>query len=193
MNSRSLILLAIALVAGIAIGLIASEPLRDATTTSPQGVADPSSNQPERVGATPSRSPAPVGIHVAPTIAQAETLEMSAGANTPNPQRGDWDDRDGSAEPDELALPDAALSLYEEGAAEDFERFGDGPASTYSSESIDRETTEHGPSTDLEGNRDAESCLAPSSRCRRDADCCGASICRSRPGTISGHFICIAG
>lgn len=190
MNSRSLILVAIALIVGIAVGVIASEILHDDGTTSPQAGSDSRSNQPGRVGASASRSPDPAWVHVAPTIAQAETLESNGLVTTRNPQRGD---RDGSAEPDEPGLPDASESVDEEGAAEDFERFGDGPVSTYSFESVDREATDRSPSTDLEGNRDAESCLAPLSRCRRDADCCGASICRSRPGTISGHFICIAG
>ena len=98
--------------------------------------------------------------------------------------------RDETFEPAEPGLPYPQF-VDETGADDDYERYGDGPVSAGSPESEDREATENRLREDR-GESEAESCLPPFSSCRRDSDCCGASVCRSRPGTISGSFECTA-
>ena len=78
-------------------------------------------------------------------------------------------------------------AVDEDGAAEDFEQFGDGPV--VRTEAGDREADPEAP-PEREEELAVESCSSAFSPCRQDSDCCGASVCRSRPGTISGHFEC---
>jgi len=78
----------------------------------------------------------------------------------------------------------------EEGAADDFERYGDGPVSRGWPEAEGRGATESRPWEDSDGEPEAEGCVPLFSSCRRDSDCCTASVCRSRVGTISGSFEC---
>ena len=64
--------------------------------------------------------------------------------------------------------------------SEDFDEFGDGP--------VARETTAE-PAHTSEITRGA--CLPLGARgCRRDVDCCGAGVCRTRAGEIAGFREC---
>ena len=92
--------------------------------------------------------------------------------------------------PDEPGLPYPEF-VDEDGARDDFERYGDGPVSQSRPEVEDGTTTASGTLVDTDEGFE-ESCLPAFSACRRDTDCCGVSVCRSRPGTISGFFECTA-
>jgi hypothetical protein len=87
-----------------------------------------------------------------------------------------------------LDIPDESLPpepVDEAGAAEDYARFEDGPVPRNSNG--DRGS---GASGNHHSNEEREACFAAYASCRRDRDCCGTSVCRSRPGSISGHFLC---
>ena len=99
--------------------------------------------------------------------------------------------RDDTFGPDEPGLP-FPHEVDGDGAYEDFQLYRDGPVSR--SGSVDLEAgadplSEPEP-TKRERALEAEGCFAPFSSCRIDTDCCGTSVCRSAPGTISGSFEC---
>lgn len=92
--------------------------------------------------------------------------------------------------PDEPGLPYPEF-VAEDGAREDFERYGDGPVPQSRTEAAADTTTASRTLGTDEGFE--QSCQPAFSPCRRDIDCCGSAVCRSRPGTISGFFECTAG
>ncbi len=70
---------------------------------------------------------------------------------------------------------------------EDFEAYNDGPV-------IYVEGTDPDPEGKAEPLEEGDTCLLLGSPgCRKDRDCCGSLVCRSRPGTISGFWECTAG
>ena len=88
--------------------------------------------------------------------------------------------------------------VYEEGAAEDYAMFNDGPVRRNDAAVEDPSETDDDPSALSEDARETrteesefEGCLPAFTRgCQRDTDCCGASVCRSEPGSISGNTHC---
>ena len=86
-----------------------------------------------------------------------------------------------------------SLVVDERSAEEDYARFGDGPVASRPQAHLNAtgsdasdDVSDRSPSD----NAKTESCLPAFSACRTDTDCCGRSVCRSRPGTISGSFEC---
>jgi hypothetical protein len=200
MSIRSLVQIAVALCAGIMIGVFFSETSPENVIASPGAQSDLSADQSNRIvkeSAFESTVAKLVPAHTrfTPTSEREETLAPREQAAQQLVDR--WDspgiDRDETTERADRRLAYSA-PIEEESAAADFERFHDGPVSAPSPEreEADRDTMKNASSTDSERKREIEGCVAPFSRCRQDVDCCGASVCRSGPGTISGHFVCTA-
>lgn len=200
MRIRSLVQMAVALCVGITIGVFLPEISPENGIASPGAQSDlraQQSNQTVKESGFDSTMTTLVRpqVRFTPTSERVETLPSRGRAAQ---QRGDpWDspgiDRDETAGRADRRLAYSA-SVEKESAAEDFERFHDGPVSAASRkrEEAESDTLKNASSTDSERESEIESCVAPFSRCRQDVDCCGASVCRSRPGTISGHFVCTA-
>jgi hypothetical protein len=199
---RSLLFAAAALLVGINIGFfLQSKPPEVKPPGAPGPVSGPvasgaivESASKRLPNGTPSAATEERRAHTAPVTA---TAARSDGSETPHASRSltslRADDgskqreyRDDTFGPDEPGLP-LYLPIDEEGAAEDFERFGDGPVRRSMPEVEGRPAGEQATE---ELDVEPEGCLAPLSRCRQDVDCCGTSVCRSRPGAISGHFEC---
>ncbi len=208
MNSRSLVLAAVALLVGIRIGVLLQS---DPPEARPAGAPARSASQPqdsEAIDESASEWTANTKLSAATEAMRAEAPVLGTMATTTSPcdcsvtpqaDRSFRDLRAGEALQereyrDEAFAPDEPGLLFpirvdEDGAAEDFERFGDGPVSRSMPEAEDRPTEDRA-TEDLDVEPEAEACLPPFSGCRQDVDCCGTSVCRSRPGTISGHFEC---
>ena len=198
MRIRSLLQMAVVLCLGITIGVFFPETSPENGIASPGAQSDlraEQSNRSMKESAFDSTVAPLVRPHVrfAPTSIREETLpsRKQAARQLVNP----WDSP-GTDGDETVGRADHRLAysapIEEESAAEDFERFHDGPVSAASRkrDEAESDTTKNASSTDSERKREVESCAAPFFRCRQDVDCCGASVCRSRPGTISGHFVC---
>jgi hypothetical protein len=200
MRIRSLVQIAVAFCVGISIGVFFPETSPENGIASPGAQSDLSAEQSNRT-MKESAFDSPVATLLRPRARSTPTLEreemLPSRGRTAQQLVDSWDspgiDRDETAGRAGRRL-DYSAPIEEEGAAEDFERFHDGPVSAASKKREEAEsgTMKNASSTDLERKREIESCVASFSRCRQDVDCCGASVCRSRPGTISGHFVCTA-
>jgi hypothetical protein len=146
------------------------------------GRAFTTGSKPEKAQALAAGRPAP-GVGDTPQIAIA--LADSRRDELRQPEY-----HDDTFGPDEPGLPYPEF-VDEDGARDDFERYGDGPISQSRPEVEGGTTTASGTLEDTDEGFE-ESCLPAFSACRRDTDCCGVSVCRSRPGTISGFFECTA-
>jgi hypothetical protein len=101
------------------------------------------------------------------------------------------DDTLDADDPDEFLPPDR-VAVAESGAAADYAEYEDGPVRRDPLELEDESGNDDPEADGLDEELEAERCLPAYSTCRKDTDCCGFSVCRSRPGTISGYFECTA-
>lgn len=142
------------------------------------------------------------GVHDDADHVVAHTrAEVDGAREDPAPSFVDGFDRDANGIRDRPAPVSIDSEFIESQVARaearaDFEKFGDGPVARTPSE-VERlddsnERSHKKAAEDEQVEQDGKSCLGPGMACRRDTDCCGASVCRSRPGTISGHFECTA-
>ncbi len=204
MNSRSLALATVTLLVGVGIGLL----LKDAPEPQSPG-APPQAGQ----GAAHSREvhESASALMASPgagfTTASKREKTRALAVGRPAPGVGDTpqidialaDSRRGEPRqpeyhddtfgPDEPGLPYPEF-VDEDGARDDFERYGDGPVPQSRSE-VAEDTTTASRTLDTDEGFE-QSCQPAFSPCRRDVDCCGSAVCRSRPGTISGFFECTA-
>lgn len=207
MSFRSLVLAAVALVIGIGIGVFlggdppkatpAAVPTRVASSDeSSQAIGEstskPIANTKRSADSEPMRAEAPVSRTLAAVAPPRGASTLQVDRTPRDPRAGEAlqerEYRDDTFGPDEPGLP-FPVPIDEDGAKADFERFGDGPVSREVAEEEDQDRV----TEDLDAEPEAEFCLPAFSGCRQDIDCCGTSVCRSRPGTISGHFECTPG
>ncbi len=200
MNSRSLVLAAATLLIGIGIG---SWLQRDPGRVRPTGASlQTDSGALESASAAPAANPgarSTAGAKATKPGALAALRPPRVAGRTPRAElryddrpagpRRQAESRDDSFGSDELGLPIPEF-VDEDGAADDFERYGDGPVSRSRREAEVGAETASRAMEDESPAFEAETCRPAFSPCGRDADCCGASVCRSRPGTISGYFEC---
>jgi hypothetical protein len=185
---------------GIVIGVFfrndPQPPTEPAQTNSSAGSSDTVDRPPESAANSSASEPG------AEETADSRRLESRAATNTPRRDAGRSDRefresdpaedhqehvyRDDTFGPDEPSLAFPQI-VDEDGAADDFERYGDGPIVRSEADNLAADTRA---ASDRERELGDEGCLRAFSPCRQDSDCCGASVCRSRPGTISGHFEC---
>ena len=147
--------------------------------------------QGEHEGARAGRPP-PSGTSSRRGVAvPAEKLASSESRlREPDPGNGYYDE---TFPPDEPARVVPA-PVDEDGAASDYALYGDGPALRRGVDLEGSRAYDLQPDATPDEGVETESCLPPlTAGCKRDSDCCGTSLCRSRPGTISGHFECSAG
>lgn len=207
MNSRSLVLVAVALLVGIGIGVLLRSDPPEAKPVGAPARSDPRPEYSEAIDESASEWTANTELIAAAEALQAEapvsgplsiTTSARGGSAMPQADRSFTDPSVGEAlrereYRDETFGPDEPgvrfpTRIDEGGAAADFERFGDGPVSRSVPEAEDRAAEDRG-IEDLDVEFEA-GCLPPFSGCQQDVECCGTSVCRSRPGTISGHFEC---
>ncbi len=211
MNSRSLVLAAVALLVGIGIGvLLRKDPPEAPSPGAPEQTISSARNSDAVDESASERAANSKGSSTTAdrreeawgSSAPAARKPPRGGSGTPQgePSRVDSRPREARQErvyrdetfgPEEPGLP-LPLFVDEEGADDDFERYGDGPVSPAWHEAEDRGATESRPGEDIGGESGVEGCLPLFSSCRSDSDCCSGSVCRSRPGTISGSFECTA-
>jgi len=207
-NSRSLLPLAIALAVGIAIGFVfkpdflesvsSQEPARstfensdrsDSGATAPIEIDRPdpptrSKSERARTSVVPSTEVARQGEDEAPRdgfAPRTRVAERNAGAAH----------RDESFGPDVASLP-FPPAIDGTRAAADYAEWGDGPLRRNATGPEDRHAGHERGTDKPEQELGTDACFPAFSACRRDTDCCGSSVCRSRPGTISGYFECTA-
>ena len=201
MKSPALVLAAVALLVGIGIGVLLPQAQelppeaqlpgeRERTNFSARDLHAVDESAAERAANSKASPAAVTGCE------EEQAALVLAATNPPRAELplGDFReprqarvDLDAALGPDEPGRPSSQF-VDEEGAADDFERYGDGPVSRGWPEAEGRGATESRPWEDTEG--EAEGCVPLFSSCRRDSDCCVASVCRSRVGTISGSFEC---
>jgi hypothetical protein len=167
-----------------------------ATTTLVVGIAIGSLMRSETVAVAPIISPRPALATPAEALGDPDPLrgiDFSSERAEPEIDKTGYRHSDLVVDLTEEDADDVADSFDltqlepfdEEAARLDFDRFGDGPV-------VRREEAEDPRSAVDEAEPEANLCLPAYSSCRRDIDCCGASVCRSRVGSISGHFECTA-
>ncbi|MBC8188435.1 MAG: hypothetical protein H8E78_09570 [Proteobacteria bacterium] len=199
MGLRPRMLAAVMLVVGIGIGLSRRggpppqpDRVRTAAAAAPSGTATNGESRPEGVlpRESPRRSDSPVPASPSRDPAGREDRRFAESSLEAREERIDRDDSFGPNEPG-LPFPQEVDS---DGGAEDYERYRDGPVARSKPGDAG---TDAGPQTEQESALtkreralEAQGCFPPFSPCRMDTDCCGFSVCRSRPGTISGNFEC---
>ena len=201
MKSPSLVLAAVTLLVGISIGvLLPGAPPPEAQSPGERERVNPGARDSHAVDDSEFECAANSKASQATATGREEERAalVLAATNPPRAEfplgdfresRQDRVDLDAALGPDEPGLPFPQF-VDEEGAADDFERYGDGPVSRGWPEAEGRGAAESRPWQDANGESEAEGCVPLFSSCRRDSDCCVASVCRSRVGTISGSFEC---
>ena len=208
MNTRSLLPIAIALAVGIAIGIGFKPGFFEAESPQEQARYTPvHSDRMDSPASAPTRMPrpdAPASSKPVPARSSgAPDAEAAWHAESEAPrdrfassalvdaERAGAGYRDEPFGPDEASLP-FPLAVDETGAAADYAEYSDGPVRRDPTEPDDRRTGDERGENEPKQDFDAEACFPAFSACRKDTDCCGSSVCRSRPGTISGYFECTA-
>ncbi len=209
MNSRSLLPAAFALLVGISIGVVfkpdffaaglRQEPARstparsarpDSFGSAPAAMLEPdspASSRPEL--ARSSQAPSAEAARQDESESSQDGFAFGARLDAENGRAVYRDDTFG---PDEASLV-FPTAVDEAGAAADYAEYGDGPLRRDATRPTDRPGSDERGANEPDQEFEADACLPPFSACRKDSDCCGSSVCRSRPGTISGYFECTVG